>query len=461
MRFGQLPNLLIRHPLLVGILAGLATLVTLESFLAVEQQRRVVAERNAVQAQVSTVRARLESALNASLSLSLSLPTLVLSKPDFQEADFVQVAASLVRIQPGIRSVALAPDNVIRHVYPLAGNERALGLRYMDTPEQRQAVLRMMRDLQPVIAGPVNLVQGGMGIINRIPIQFTGPDGALHYWGLASVAVDPYPIFRSTGLLGGDQQGLEFALRGRDGLGRQGQVFLGKPEMFQDPGAVLMDVLIPGGTWQLAARPWSRTDNRHGGGSTLALQVAALLVAAWLGFMVRSTLAAHRHVQTMALHDSLTGLANRHQFSLRGENLFSLAKRSGRPITLLNMDLNGFKRINDTRGHATGDQVLRQVADRLRQCFRESDLLARVGGDEFLALLPDTGSGPRLDTLLQRIRASLAQPMPVADPPVSVTVSIGVAHCSELTLTLEDLMHQADSAMYRAKNQAVPEPGGD
>ncbi|MEW5786626.1 MAG: diguanylate cyclase [Pseudomonadota bacterium] len=451
MKSWHLPSLLIRRPVLMGLLGFLLALGIQVSFLHVDRERRAEAEKSLVQAQVSSVRARLESELNTTLSLSLGVSSFILGKPDFTEQDFRQVAAALVRIRPGIRSVALAPDNVIRHVYPMEGNARALGLRYLDTPTQRDAVLRLMREQRPVIAGPVELVQGGMGIINRIPVLFTRADGSTRYWGLASVAVDPQPIYQQAGLLDRDGQILEFALRGRDGLGARGEVFLGQAALFDDPRSVLMDVVIPGGSWQLAARTDPAMQAKADGPRSTLLLLLALSVAGLFGLMVHSTLAAHHRMHGMALRDSLTGLANRHQFNLRGANLFALAKRSGRHLTLLNMDLNDFKLINDTRGHAVGDQVLIHVAGQLRQCFRESDLVARVGGDEFLALLPDTSTGPSLDGLLHRLREAVNASVPGLDPPVRASICIGVATCTDQTATLDDLMRLADEAMYQAK----------
>ena len=449
----NLPAILIRHPRLTSVLVGLLTLLMMESFVQVDRARRLQIERNSIQTQASTARARLESELNASLSLSLGLSTFVLSNPRYTPEEFARVAAALVRIQPAIRSVAMAPDNVIRQIYPLQGNEKALGLRYLDTPAQRDAVLRLMRDQQPVVAGPVNLVQGGTGLINRIPILLPDKGGQTRYWGLASIAVDPYPIFWKTGILATTGNTLEYALRGRDGLGSQGEVFLGKASLFQDPKAILMEVLIPGGSWQLAARGNHPDDAQTVSPNGLLLQLVALTLAILAGGLAFATLSAHRRMQTMALQDSLTGLANRHQFNLRGENLFSLAKRSGRHLTLLNMDLNDFKLVNDTLGHSTGDRLLVHVASQLRQCFRGSDLVARVGGDEFLALLPDTQMGPTLETLLRRIREAVAEPLDQTDPPLRAEICIGAATCNANTATLDELMRQADEAMYRAKVQ--------
>ena len=433
-------------PLAAGVLAACVVWLLLQSFVWLEQERRYQAERAVLQAEAATVRARLESELNATLSLSLGLSAFVLANPDFTQADLAQVAASLMRLQPAIRSVALAPDNEIRFIYPRDGNEKALGLRFLDHPAQRDAVLRLMREQRPVIAGPIELVQGGIGIINRIPIVFTRPDGAPHYWGLVSVAINPQPIFERAGIGPDIRDGLRYALRGKDGLGAQGEVFLGDAALFGDPEAVLMDVIIPGGSWQLAVRTLAPT-----AGDGRWVQSLLVLLAAVAGALVAYSLSAHQRIRSMALHDHLTGLANRHQFNLRGQDLFTLARRSRRPLTLLNLDINDFKHINDTYGHAAGDAVLIQVANTLRACCRESDLLARVGGDEFLVMLPDTPTGPALEALLERLREAIEVALPGGDTPLKLRISIGVATCSEHIRSLDALMREADEAMYRAK----------
>jgi len=438
------PTVLRVLPIAAGVLAACTVWLSLQLFAWMEEDRRHQAARAVLQAEAATARSRLESELNATLSLSLGLSTFVLARPDFDAGDFAQVAASLMRLQPAIRSVALAPDNVIRFVHPLETNHKALGLRFLDHPAQRDAVLRVMREQRPVTAGPVELVQGGVAIINRIPIVFPRPGEAPRYWGLASVAIDPQPIFERAGIR--TDGGARYALRGRDGRGAEGAIILGDAALFDDPRAVLMDVVIPGGSWQLAA---VSTAPAAGAGTGMQALLALLALAA--GALVAYSLSAHQRIRSMALHDPLTGLANRHQFNLRGQDMFTLARRSGRPLTLLNLDIDDFKRINDTWGHAAGDAVLVKLAGRLRSCCRASDLIARVGGDEFLVLLPDTPSGPALDALLERLHAAIEVVPPGEDKALTLRISIGVASCSGATPTLDALMTQADAAMYRAK----------
>jgi diguanylate cyclase (GGDEF)-like protein len=158
---------------------------------------------------------------------------------------------------------------------------------------------------------------------------------------------------------------------------------------------------------------------------------------------------AFEQQRTAALHDALTGLPNRLMLRERLQKAVAVPS-DGRPTALLLLDLDHFKEVNDTLGHAIGDALLREVGRRLTSILRTSDLVARLGGDEFCVLLPDT-------TLLgaQQVAASLLelidQPFVLEGQPVSIGVSIGVALFPEHGVTADSLMRQADLAMYAAK----------
>jgi diguanylate cyclase (GGDEF)-like protein len=154
-----------------------------------------------------------------------------------------------------------------------------------------------------------------------------------------------------------------------------------------------------------------------------------------------------------ATRDPLTGLPNRLLLEESLERAFARRDRTGAEPGLLFVDLDGFKSINDTLGHATGDAALREVSRRLLTCVRASDLVARLGGDEFVVLVDDadvTSGG--LEQLADRIRESLSGP---SDLPGGVTVqlsaSVGVARATDATDTPGALLDRADTAMYREK----------
>ena len=160
--------------------------------------------------------------------------------------------------------------------------------------------------------------------------------------------------------------------------------------------------------------------------------------------------------------DELTGLANRRALLERAQRVVTSATVE-RPAALLLLDLDGFKEINDSLGHAAGDDLLRQVGPRLRASLRSDDVLARLGGDEFAVLMPDA-EADQARALADRLRELLLSPFTVADVRLHVGVSIGVATAPAPATTVEELLHCADVAMYSAKRARegvhvyVPDP---
>lgn len=155
-------------------------------------------------------------------------------------------------------------------------------------------------------------------------------------------------------------------------------------------------------------------------------------------------------LQQQANQDPITGLANRRLFCLEAEQVLALAQRHPQPFALLYLDLDNFKDINDRWGHAAGDTLLREVGSRLEAQARESDLLARFGGDEFVVLLQGVNLAEGLVSG-QRFQDSLAQPFVFEGHPFTISASFGIACYPEDGNTLETLLSHADRAMYRAK----------
>jgi len=154
-------------------------------------------------------------------------------------------------------------------------------------------------------------------------------------------------------------------------------------------------------------------------------------------------------LERLALHDSLTGLANR--VLLRSHLEVATSKRNQpNHVAVLLLDLDGFKEVNDTHGHAVGDEVLRLVAERLQALTRPSDTLARTGGDEFVLLCPDTDLAGAV-AIAERIVDRLGRPFAVGDVRVTVGASVGVAHHEGQVDDPDWLMIEADHAMYTAK----------
>jgi len=158
-------------------------------------------------------------------------------------------------------------------------------------------------------------------------------------------------------------------------------------------------------------------------------------------------------IQRVAHHDSLTGLPNRVLFNDRLQQAISLAKRDSRQFALLYLDLDRFKPVNDSLGHAAGDELLQAVAARIRHQVRESDTVARVGGDEFTVILPDIAGRKEVETVARKIIAAVAVPLQLASQKqiIDIGTSIGIAIYPSDGGDADVLVKAADAAMYGAK----------
>jgi diguanylate cyclase (GGDEF)-like protein len=187
-------------------------------------------------------------------------------------------------------------------------------------------------------------------------------------------------------------------------------------------------------------------------GFALLLATAALFAARALGGMTNVVETSERRTRHQARHDTLTGLANRLRF---GEELKAAVDAlDRRPFAVMAADLDRFKAVNDTYGHAAGDVVIREVAQRLSTVVGDAGLVSRTGGDEFIILVHAFTDQARLAELAARIIAAVPAPIAVGDGKATdVGVSLGIAEAPECGRTAPDVMRAADEALYEAKEK--------
>ena len=162
---------------------------------------------------------------------------------------------------------------------------------------------------------------------------------------------------------------------------------------------------------------------------------------------------AERELEYRATHDPLTGLPNRHRLQHELQYALQHATRSGSGLAVLYLDLDGFKHINDQHGHEVGDRLLREAAQRLHKGMRKDDLIARVGGDEFVALLPGCDDVHAALTVAEGLRASLKRPCDLPEGAFHLDASIGIACFPDNGNDAETLLAHADRAMYESKRE--------
>lgn len=299
--------------------AALGLLVVIGMGALIERQahaRHLHEARAGVLDDLSLLRADLEGNITANVQLIQGLAGVIATEPDMDQARFAQLGKTLLENRSQIRIIAGAPDLVVSMIHPLLGNTAALGLDYRRNDAQRAAALRA-RDLRTtVLAGPVDLVQGGRGFISRTPVTYRTNGEPPRFWGLISTVIDEQALYRASGLLD-PRLPFDLVLVGRDGMGETGDVFFGDPALLaRDP--VTARVAVPYGSWQMAAVP------KGGWGAIppeiwrlrglIALAGALIVVAVWLA--ARAFEARHgrdaarlRQERAMALLAQRLGLA--------------------------------------------------------------------------------------------------------------------------------------------------------
>ncbi|MEQ8397799.1 ATP-binding protein [Thalassobaculum sp.] len=213
--------------------------------------------RNAAADQLNTLRVQLQQILNVDVQLIRGMAGYIRSSPGITQHEFELIAEDMLQdASDHVRNLALARDLVITHMYPLEGNQAALGLDYRKTPDQWVAVEKVIENNRTVVAGPLELKQGGLGLIARFPIRRRpGPSGERALWGIASTVVDfeklliraGYPAFEAN---------YRMALTGRNGDPADTQVFWGDPDIRQH-APIELTVEIVNGEWKLLAAPRS------------------------------------------------------------------------------------------------------------------------------------------------------------------------------------------------------------
>jgi len=253
-----------------------------------------------VRNRLTLVRDRLENNLNSDIQLVKGLISVITLEPELDQRNFEKVARVLFSGQTQLRNIGAAPDMVISLMYPLEGNEKAIGLDYRKIPSQFEAAEQARMTGKIVLAGPVNLVQGGRGFIARLPVYIPDGNGRQRFWGIVSAVIDAEKLFQGSGLLDLDLP-IEISIRGKDAKGPAGEVFFGRPDLFIT-SPELTEIHLPYGSWQMAAIP-------HGGWPLTAKNVwilrlgfilAALFVLGAffvIGRALRQTLAARQRAE--------------------------------------------------------------------------------------------------------------------------------------------------------------------
>lgn len=544
---------------------------------ALEKERDFHRYRSYAFSSLNIISERLHNVLNSRLIPIEGLSAYISIHPEITKKEFNDFARQIMARQKGIHSIELVKGTVITdYIYPLEGNEKAIGLDLISMPAEQEAIRRAIDKRETVIAGPVDLVQGGVAFISRSPI-FTAVSRSLQqkdqYWGLTQAIITTDSVFEEAGLYDKTSD-FNFAIRGKDATGASGDVFFGNKDIFQ-LNPVKLEIMLLNGSWQLAAIPKTGWDSAAR--PSFKLNLIGKLISLLLGCLVfvylrsqqramktedtlktfeilfseimdlafvcdtqgniifvnkslerltgrkpeeftgkslaplfdvenlekamavyknvlsgdamqfeltfkdtgiiceynsfplrdnsgniigTTTIArdiserkkAEEQIKQVAYFDRLTGLPSRALFMDRIEQGITRAHRSGQMLAVLYLDLDKFKPVNDTLGHDSGDAALKEIAGRLKDCLREMDTVARIGGDEFIFILDGINSVQDSVVVAEKVINALSTPISLQGKEYSIGGSIGIAIYPDDAEDSEAIINYADIAMYVAKS---------
>ncbi|HRX31985.1 MAG TPA: ATP-binding protein [Tenuifilaceae bacterium] len=243
------------HYLSFFLLVSIFSLLMAISFFAarIDFQKKQSDERMRVLTEINILGKRLEGEIRSTFNLTEGIIHLIRFQGYITQEQFNALGKMALDECHNIRNIALAPDNRVFMVFPVECNEKVYGLYYPENKSQWSSVKRAMETKVPIIAGPVNLVQGGIGLIQRTPIYIEAKkEKPERYWGIASIVAYYNGILNSAGVTSASN--LSIAIQGEDATGELGNVFYGKAELLnQNP--IIVNVDIPGGKWRLIAIP--------------------------------------------------------------------------------------------------------------------------------------------------------------------------------------------------------------
>jgi diguanylate cyclase (GGDEF)-like protein len=359
------------------------------------------------------------------------------------------IIAPTIVDDPFIQNVILAPDCIVKKVFPLAGNENILGWNYLDGRDGNKEAIAA-RDLgELVLGGPINLVQGGKGIFGRMPVYIETPQGQ-KFWGLVSVTLKFPEVLEYAELEVLETYGYAYELWRISPDTNERQIIAGSHENTKMTSRYIeKPVQILNAEWYLRVSPVLMWYNYP---ENIALVIAGFCISLVVLFVMQNNYDL-KNVQNvfelMAITDPLTGIFNRRHFLEIVRIGIEKARRHNESCYFIMFDIDKFKNVNDTYGHQIGDKVLMDVTARVKADIRPYDLFARYGGEEFIIYTSGISKKEVCD-MTERLRLSLcSRKYEYDDVSFDSSASFGIAHMHDYNL--DKAIKQSDEALYAAK----------
>jgi diguanylate cyclase (GGDEF)-like protein len=369
--------------------------------------------------------------------------------------DFNKYANDIIQTLGGISNLQLAPKGIIEHIYPLKGNEKAIGHNLLVDDKRRKEAHMAIETQTLTLAGPFELIQGGVAVIGRNPI-FIQRQTTEEFWGFASALIFLDDLLAVTDLDQLAQNGYSFQIKRVHPDTSEVQVFV-QSKQAPSSASATESITVPNGHWIIViSRPYN-TQN-----TIISANIISIILAGLFSLLLNRILREPERLRiqvaqktqklkALAFHDELTGLVNRRCLQEQLAQEIRHLQHQENHMAIIYLDLDDFKRINDTMGHEAGDHLLQKVSQRIRDSVRSNDIVARLGGDEFAVALLNLESPSDARLIIESIMLSVRQPLKLQKRTVVVSTTAGVTFAPNDSSDVNELFRNADLALFDSK----------
>lgn len=426
--------------LVVAAVTVLVVFLFLNHFLHLQKQKLQADEALKSSVYGNLLWTEVDRELNSLLFISNGMASFISAyRDDLRPEKIKFILKDLWQRSKHVRNLGVAVGYKITYVYPEANNLKVIGKDFRDIPKQWPKIKQAVDTRQGVFDGPVDLLQGGRGFVYRYPIYLDDT-----YWGIMSTVINTDEFLEAA--FKNTPKNHAFAIRTADNKA----VFYGDPKLFADNSTYRQTSVVPNGKWEWAIKNHTNTFTEQ----FIIYQLIGLLVSLLCGLAVYRMIHAVRRLSEQAMLDSLTHLPNRRLLQDRLEVAHHYCNRLHKMMAVLIIDIDYFKKINDTYGHDFGDEVIKTVANGIKATLRDTDTVSRVGGDEFIVLLKEFKVLENVHAIAHKLTEVFASPWLVLDQEITIHLSIGISvYDPDHPVSIKELMKQADIALYESKAQ--------
>ena len=364
--------------------------------------------------------------------------------------NFQTVAGDLLPLYPGVYALALLPNGRVKKFIALKEPQTAIAHNHLKSLNQNQSALIAKKTEKLSLTTNFPLDRDSSDAVGYLPIFLENERGNKYFWGFTTVTIRLPEVLQDLHLEKLEQRGFAYQLRRVDPETNQQQIFAKSWASITDR-PVEKTIEIANTSWTLSLTPiagWHQPVNFWL--KSLLGFAFSLMLATVVKLFIDSKVYAFE-LEKIAYFDPLTSLPNRRFLLYRLEQIIAHTKRNGKQIAICYLDLDNFRAINERLGHKAGDYILVRIAKRLQKFLRLDDVIARIGGDEFVIVLQDLSHSEEAELVLERIIEAVTNPITLESETISISASIGIAMYSEEDYSIDTLIDYAERAISHTK----------